>query len=95
MRRSMPSVHVRKLTDASYRGGGFTKSGYALFDGCVDVSDEPVILSLPEMVDRDFTFELGCHLRSFRPSVEGFRNAGFENGRSWYHEQNMKWLPRE
>lgn len=48
---------MRKLADASYRGGGSPNQDTTAW---VDVSKEPVILSHSDMGDRYFTFELAC-----------------------------------
>ena len=50
--------HVRKLADASYRGGGSPNQDTLYSLAWVDVSKEPFILSHPDMGERYFTFEL-------------------------------------
>lgn len=50
--------HFRKLPDASYQGGGGTNNDTLYSTAWVDVSQEPVILSHPDMGDRYFQFQL-------------------------------------
>ena len=50
--------HIRKLGDASYRGGGAPNQDTLYSMAWVDVSKEPFILSHPDMGNRYFAFEL-------------------------------------
>ncbi len=50
--------HARQLLDASYRDGGCPNNDTLYSTAWVDLSEEPVILSHPDMGERYFTFEL-------------------------------------
>ncbi|WP_229702665.1 DUF1254 domain-containing protein [Streptomyces albiflavescens] len=50
--------HAERLLDASYRDGGCPNNDTLYSVAWVNLSDEPVILSHPDMGDRYFTFEL-------------------------------------
>ena len=50
--------HASHLMDASYRDGGCPNNDTLYSSAWVDLRDEPVILSHPDMGDRYFTFEL-------------------------------------
>ncbi|MGO8961896.1 MAG: DUF1254 domain-containing protein [Streptosporangiaceae bacterium] len=50
--------HASRLTDATYRDGGCPNNDTLYSLAWLDLSDEPVILSHPDMGDRYFTFEL-------------------------------------
>jgi hypothetical protein len=50
--------HASHLMDASYRDGGCPNNDTLYSSAWVDLRDEPVILSHPDMDDRYFTFEL-------------------------------------
>ncbi|WP_169382033.1 DUF1254 domain-containing protein [Pseudonocardia acidicola] len=50
--------HASHLTDETYRDGGCPNSDTLYSAAWLDLSDEPVILSHPDMADRYFTFEL-------------------------------------
>lgn len=71
--------HVRKLADASYRGGGSPNQDTLYSTAWVDVSKEPVILSHPDMGDRYFTFEL-AGLDSDNFAYVGKRTTGGKAG---------------
>jgi hypothetical protein len=51
--------HARHLTDASYRDGGSPNNDTLYSTAWVDVTKEPVILTVPDMGDRYYTFEIG------------------------------------
>jgi len=51
-------THVRRLVDATYRDGGSPNNDTLYSVAWLDVSEEPVILSHPDMRDRYFTFEI-------------------------------------
>lgn len=50
--------HAQRLIDATYRDGGCPNNDTLYSEAWVDLSQEPVILSHPDMGDRYFTFEL-------------------------------------
>lgn len=50
--------HARELVDATYRDGGCPNNDTLYSLAWVNLSDEPIILSHPDMADRYFTFEL-------------------------------------
>ncbi|HUJ07716.1 MAG TPA: DUF1254 domain-containing protein [Streptosporangiaceae bacterium] len=50
--------HARKLITADYRDGGCPNNDTLYSIAWLDLRDEPVILSHPDMADRYFTFEL-------------------------------------
>jgi hypothetical protein len=50
--------HAGRLINAAYRDGGCPNNDALYSVSWVDLSDEPVILSHPDMADRYFTFEL-------------------------------------
>ncbi|MEU3300398.1 DUF1254 domain-containing protein [Streptomyces sp. NPDC006678] len=50
--------HAQRLLDASYRDGGCPNNDTLYSTAWVDLTDEPVILSHPDMGDRYFAFEL-------------------------------------
>ncbi|MGZ4631231.1 MAG: DUF1254 domain-containing protein [Actinomycetes bacterium] len=50
--------HAARLLDATYRDGGCPNNDTLYSLAWLDLSDEPIILSHPEMGDRYFTFEL-------------------------------------
>jgi hypothetical protein len=50
--------HAARLMDATYRDGGCPNNDTLYSLAWLDLSDEPVILSHPDMAERYFTFEL-------------------------------------
>ncbi|HVB45138.1 MAG TPA: DUF1254 domain-containing protein [Streptosporangiaceae bacterium] len=50
--------HASRLMDATYRDGGCPNNDTLYSVAWLDLTDEPVILSHPNMADRYFTFEL-------------------------------------
>ncbi|MGZ4200172.1 MAG: DUF1254 domain-containing protein [Thermoleophilia bacterium] len=50
--------HASRLMDASYRDGGCPNNDTLYSTAWLDVGEEPIILSHPDMGDRYFTFEL-------------------------------------
>lgn len=50
--------HASKLTDASYRDGGGPNNDTVYSTAWIHVSDEPIILSHPDMGERNFSFHL-------------------------------------
>jgi hypothetical protein len=50
--------HASRLMDAAYRGGGCPNNDVLYSSAWLDLRDEPVILSHPDMGDRYFAFEL-------------------------------------
>ena len=50
--------HAGRLTDASYRDGGCPNNDTLYSTAWLDLSEEPIILSHPDMGERYFTFEL-------------------------------------
>ena len=48
--------HASKLTDASYRDGGGPNNDTVYSSAWIHVDDEPIILSHPDMGDRNFSF---------------------------------------
>ena len=50
--------HFRKLADASYQGGGGTNNDTLYSTAWLDLTDEPLILSHPDMGERYFQFQL-------------------------------------
>ena len=48
--------HAPKLTDASYRDGGGPNNDTVYSTAWIHVKDEPIILSHPDMADRNFSF---------------------------------------
>jgi hypothetical protein len=71
--------HVRKLADASYRGGGSPNQDTLYSIAWLDVGKEPVILSHPDMGDRYFTFEL-AGMDSDNFAYVGKRATGGKSG---------------
>lgn len=71
--------HVRKLADASYRGGGSPNQDTLYSTAWVDVTKEPVILSHPDMGDRYFAFEL-AGIDSDNFAYVGKRTTGSKAG---------------
>ena len=50
--------HATRLMDASYRDGGCPNNDTLYSTAWLDLSEEPIILSHPDMGERYFTFEL-------------------------------------
>ncbi len=50
--------HASRLMDASYRDGGCPNNDTLYSMAWLDLSEEPIILSHPDMGERYFTFEL-------------------------------------
>ncbi len=50
--------HARQLVDASWKYGGGVNNDTLYSASMLDVSEEPIILSHPDMGDRYFTFQL-------------------------------------
>jgi hypothetical protein len=50
--------HASQLMDEAYRDGGCPNTDTLYSEAWLDLSDEPVILSHPDMAERYFTFEL-------------------------------------
>ena len=50
--------HAARVMDATYRDGGCPNNDTLYSLAWLDLSEEPVILSHPDMVGRYFTFEL-------------------------------------
>lgn len=50
--------HLRQLTDASWKYGGGPNNDTLYSSSILDVSQQPIILSHPDMGDRYFTFQL-------------------------------------
>jgi len=71
--------HVRRLADASYRSGGSPNQDTLYSMAWVDVGDEPVILSHPDMGDRYFTFQLAS-MDSDNFAYVGKRTTGGKAG---------------
>ena len=71
--------HVRKLADASYRGGGSPNQDTLYSTAWLDVGKEPVILSHPDMGDRYFAFEL-AGIDSDNFAYVGKRTTGSKAG---------------
>lgn len=71
--------HVRTLADATYRDGGSPNNDTLYSIACVDVRQEPVILSHPGMGERYFTFELAS-LDSDNFAYVGKRTTGGRAG---------------
>lgn len=71
--------HVRKLADASYRSGGSPNQDTLYSMAWVDVGNEPVILSHPDMSNRYFTFQLAS-MDSDNFAYVGKRTTGGKAG---------------
>jgi len=71
--------HVRRLADASYRSGGSPNQDTLYSMAWVDVGDEPVILSHPDMGNRYFTFQLAS-MDSDNFAYVGKRTTGGKAG---------------
>ena len=71
--------HSRNLIDASYRDGGSPNNDVLYSVAWVDVSEEPVIVSVPEIKDRYYSVHLaGYDVDNF--DYIGTRNTGTEAG---------------
>ncbi len=71
--------HFRDLADASYQGGGGTNNDTLYSTAWLDLKDEPIILSHPDMGDRYFWFQLASMDADNFGSV-GKRVTGTEAG---------------
>jgi hypothetical protein len=71
--------HTTHLADAKYRSGGSPNNDTLYSIAWVDVTDEPVILSHPEINDRYFTFELAS-MDSDNFAYAGLRETGPKAG---------------
>jgi len=81
--------HASRLMDATYRDGGCPNNDILYSSAWLDLRDEPVILSHPDMGDRYFTFELmGFDSDNFGyigQRVTGSRAGDFAiRGRHWH-----------
>jgi len=71
--------HGRVLADASWREGGCPNNDTLYSIAWLDVGDDPVILSVPDMGERYFSFQLGC-MDSDNLDYVGARVTGREGG---------------
>lgn len=71
--------NVRKLADATYRDGGCPNNDTLYSIAWVDVRNEPLILSHPDMGERYFTFEMAS-LDSDNFAYVGTRTTGSKAG---------------
>ncbi len=71
--------HAARLLDATYRDGGCPNNDTLYSLAWLDLSDEPIILSHPDMGDRYFTFELVA-FTSDNVDYIGQRTTGPEAG---------------
>lgn len=69
--------HVRALADATYRDGGSPNEDTLYSIAWLDLADEPIILSHPDMGERYFTFEIAS-LDSDNFAYVGTRTTGAE-----------------
>ena len=67
--------HMRKLADADYRDGGSPNYDTLYSLGWLDVGQEPVILSHPDVKDRYFSFQIAC-MSSDNVDYVGSRTTG-------------------
>ncbi len=72
-------THIGQLTDAKYRDGGSPNNDTLYSMAWVDVGQEPVVLSHPDMGERYFTFELAS-LDSDNFAYVGKRTTGGKAG---------------
>ena len=72
-------THSTGLTDASYKDGGSPNNDIFYSIAWVDVSEEPVILSHPDINDRYFTFEMAS-MDSDNFAYVGLRKTGSKAG---------------
>ncbi len=71
--------HTNRLVDASNRDGGSPNNDVLYSIAWVDVSEEPVILSHPDLNDRYFTFQLAA-MDSDNFAYVGLRETGSKAG---------------
>ncbi len=71
--------HTRHLTDAKYRNGGTPNNDTLYSLAWIDVSEEPIILSHPDINNRYFTFELAS-MDSDNFAYVGLRETGPKAG---------------
>ena len=68
-----------RLADASYRNGGSPNNDTLFSVAWIDVADEPIILSHPDINDRYFTFEMAS-MDSDNFAYVGLRETGSKAG---------------
>lgn len=71
--------HARNLVDASYRDGGSPNNDTLYSPAWLDVTDEPIILSVPDMGDRYYAFEI-AGMDSDNFAYVGKRTTGSKAG---------------
>ena len=71
--------HMRQLADADYRDGGSPNYDTLYSLAWLDVGQEPVILSHPDVKDRYFSFQIAC-MSSDNVDYVGSRTTGSEAG---------------
>ncbi len=71
--------HARVLADASYRGGGSPNTDTLYSLAWIDLTHEPLILSVPAVTNRYFTFELSS-MDSDNFGYVGLRTTGSAGG---------------